>query len=154
MRNRSGLALFGMGIFLLLSTLAGDQELGYRRITMKERIREFYRTGGKAYRNKKVHIHIPAAVFRKKPKRIRRPGGVIWDVFENGAVPVLVNPENQYLKRLNNDFKKERKRGKKKIETLSVFGKVIQPSWDVKGRCHLEVHKIRTYGGALKKNGG
>ena len=73
-------------------------------------------------------------------------------MYENGSVPVPANPKNQYVKRLQNAFDREIRRKEKKIATVSVFGKVIQPSWDVKGRCHLLVHKIKTYGGALKKS--
>ena len=112
---------------------------------MKERLKLFYRTGGKTYYNKKVHILIPAEVFRKKPDVIRRPGRIIWHRFSNRSVPVLVNPDNLYLKRLLKNLAESRK----KIKTMSVFARVIRPSWDIKGRCHLLVHKMKTYGGAL-----
>jgi hypothetical protein len=137
---------------LPITCQVSDRELGYRRITMKDRIKKFYHSCGKTHLDKKVHILIPAAVFRKDPQVIRRPGGVLWKVYENKTVPVIVSPANLYLKRLDKAFQKEKKRKKKKIATVSVLGKVIQPTWDLKGRCFIMVHKIKTYGGALKKS--
>ena len=131
---------------------AAGQELGYRRITMKERLKAFYLAGGKTYLGKKVHIYIPAAVFKKKPKVITLPNGQIWHRYDNRSVPVLVSPINQYYKRLQTDLASKKKRAK--IKTVSLYARVVRPAWDVKGRCHLLLHKTKTYGGALKKIGG
>lgn len=143
-------------ICLFLSPPSSDKELSYRRITMEERIKEFYKTRGKKYKDKNIHILIPAAVLKQKPKIIRRPGLVYWFLYENQTVPLFINPKNIYLKRLNNRFKKEKKRKtlKHKVQWVSLFGRVFQPSWDIKGRCLISVHKIKTYGGKLKKSGG
>jgi len=131
-----------------------DKELGYRRITMQKRIDEFYKTCGKNFLNKNVHILIPASVFRKKPYIVRRPNLVYWYRYENRSVPIICNPKNIYLKRLNSTFDKEkkRKRNNRKVQTVSVFGSVYQPTWDIKGRSYIMLHKMKTYGGALKKS--
>jgi len=135
---------------LMLGVPAETQELGYRRVTMKDRLKEFYRTGGRSHLGKKVHILIPASVFRKEPKKVRRPGGTILHVFSNRSVPLIVSMKNIYFKRLKRKMAKKGKR----IQTVSVFGKVFQPTWDMKGRCHLQVHKMKSYNGKLMKTGG
>ena len=63
-------------------------------------------------------------------------------------MPLLVRPANPYYKRMKQKMKKKR------IETVSVFGRIIRPSWDPKGKCHLLITKVKTYNGALKKTGG
>jgi hypothetical protein len=138
-------------LVLLLACPASPQELGYRRITMKDRLKKFYRAGGRTHLGKKIHIYIDAKVFRKKPEVLIRPKGRVWHVFENRSVPVLVSPRNLYYKRFQRKMSLKKK--KQKTKTVSVLGKVIQPSWDLKGRCYILVHQMKTYGGALKKTG-
>jgi hypothetical protein len=125
------------------------QELTYRRITMKEKLKKFYRTGGKAYHGKRVHILLSAEVFRRKHKVIVPKKGAILHCFPNQTVPVLVSPGNLYLKRLKRKLAWQ----KNKIKIVSAFGKIVRPSWDLKGRYHLYIYKIKTYGGTLKKIG-
>jgi hypothetical protein len=150
-----GCKLVCMWLGLMLAFPSPSDECGYRRITMKERLKNFYRTGGKEYLNKKVHIHIPAAVFRKKPTVIVRPDGKIWHLYANQSVPVLVSPRNSYYKRLQKALaESKKKKTKKKIQTVSLFGQVVAPTWDVKGRCQILFFKMKTYGGALTKTGG
>jgi len=127
-----------------------SQELSYRRITMKQRLKEFYKTGAKAYYGKKVHIYISSSVFIKKPDVVKRPDRKLWHVFSNSSVPVMVSSRNPYFKRLKRKLS-EAKKSSKKIETVSVFGRIVQPSWDVKGRNYLLVYKIKTYGGGIRK---
>lgn len=144
------LACFWLGVALAFPT--PSDELGYRRITMKDKRKAFYRTGGKEHLGYKVHLLVPAAVFKKKPKEILRPDGKIWHRYENQTVPVLVSPKNLYYKRLKKALaKSKKKKSKKPIQTISLFGRVIAPTWDVKGRCHILYYKSKTYGGALKK---
>jgi hypothetical protein len=134
-------------LLLFMAPSAAPQEVSYRRITMKERVKAFYRTGGKAYLGKKVHILVPARVFKKHSVVLGRNRKRILR-FENRSVPLLVQPANPYYKRMKREMKKKR------IETVSVFGKIIRPSWDPKGKCHLLITKVKTCNGALRKTGG
>lgn len=128
---------------------APAEELSYRRITMKDKLRKFYQTGGKSYYGKRVHILVSADVFRREHKIVQDPKGRPLYLFKNKTVPILVRPSNLYYKRLLRKLAWQ----KKKIQTVSVFAKLIRPSWDLKGRNHLFVYKLKTYGGGLKKIG-
>lgn len=145
---------FALTILILFAALSDlpieGQEISYRRITMKNKLKKFYQDGGRKYYGKLVHIYIPAGVFKKEPKIMKGKRGNLLLCFKNKSVPIIVSPKNLYYKRLM------RKLGRKnnRIETISVYGKIIRPSWDVKGRCHLKVFKLKTFGGTLKKNAG
>ncbi|MHC4945183.1 MAG: hypothetical protein ACYTG7_19375 [Planctomycetota bacterium] len=136
-------------VLLCLGLESPGQELTYRRITMKEKLKKFYKTGGKAYHGKRVHILLSAEVFRRPHKVIVPKKGAILHCFPNKTVPVLISPKNLYLKRLKRKLAWQ----KDKIKIVSVFGKIVRPDWDLKGRYHLYIYKIKTYGGALKKIG-
>jgi len=129
---------------------ARAQEVSYRRITMKEKLKKFYCSGGRAYLGKYVHLLVPADRFRKEPQEVKGEEGERLLVFANQSVPLLVNPANLYHRRLMKKLDWQKKR----IHTVSVFGKVVRPSFDVKGRCHIRVHKVKTYGGSLRKISG
>lgn len=144
---------------LLLPAAAGavlpaplrDGPLTYRRITMASRLRAFYREGGRAYLGQRVHLLVPGAVFEGKPIRVTRPDGRSWYDFPNRTVPILVSPRNLYYRRLRRLLSAARRRHRP-IRTVSLFGRVIRPSWDLKGRCHILFEKAKTYGGALKQS--
>jgi len=65
-----------IGLFCLFLCFGGfpsapAQEISYRRITMKEKLKKFYQTGGRAYLDKRVHLLVSAEVFRQEPKMIK-----------------------------------------------------------------------------------
>jgi len=125
----------------LALVLTGGSETGNRTILGKKSLKEFYASAGKKHVGKRIHIHLPSAVLKKKPKRVRLRGGKAALQFENKTVPLLVNPCNIYFKRLM--------RKKKVTGLLCIKGYVYQPDWDLKGRCFLRVQSIKTYGGKL-----
>ena len=135
-----------------------DRELGYRRIFMKDRVAAFYREGGRSYLDKRVHLLVPADRFRNAGRMIRRPKGVIWIRHVNRNIPLLLDPRNLYYKRLMKTLEREAKRkakkmkGVKRLDQVAIYARVIRPDWDLKGRCHLFVEKIKTCGGALRKS--
>jgi|GEM_PF-2416479 len=132
-------------LFLAVAFTGASSESSHRSILSPKRIQEFYASGGRRYIDKKVHIHLSSAILKKKSKRIRLPGGKIALLFENKSVPILINPCNNYYKRLRRKLK-----SKKKVAGLvCIKGYVFRPDWDVKGRCFLRVKKIKTYGGKL-----
>lgn len=121
--------------------ILGSSSPTYHSILSKKRIKEFYSSGGKSHLNKRVHIHINSSVLKKKAKRVRLPGGKAALRFDNKSVPILINPWNRYYKRL---LRKKEVKG-----LLCIKGYVYRPDWDLKGRCFLRVHAIKTYGGKL-----
>ncbi len=126
---------------LLAFVFLGGSEISTRSILNKKSLKEFYATGGKKYIGKRIHIHLPATILKKKAKRVRLRGGKAALQFENKSVPLLVNPRNIYFKRLMR---------KKKVDgLLCIKGYVYRPDWDLKGRSFLRVHSIKTYGGKL-----
>ena len=136
-------------LLLLAAPRPAAQEVSYHRITMEERVKAFYRTGGREYLGRRVHILVPARAFRK-PEVVLGRNRKRFLRFENRSVPLLVRPANPYYKRMVRRLKAKKER----IETVSVFGKIIRPSWDPRGKCHLLITKVKTYGGALRKTGG
>ena len=127
-------------------------ETGYRRITMRKRLDAFYREGGRSYLGKKVHLLVLASVFRRAPTNVTLPDGRVWFVFSNRTVPVLVSPKNLYFLRLRRKLE-QAERTHRSIRTVSLFARVIRPSWDLKGRCHLLLYKVKCHGGKLKRIG-
>lgn len=126
---------------LLAFVLLGGSEISTRSILNKKSLKEFYTTGGKKHVGKRIHIHLPSTILKKKAKRVRLRGGKAALQFENKSVPLLVNPRNIYFKRLM--------RKKKFDGLLCIKGYVYRPDWDLKGRCFLRVQSIKTYGGEL-----
>ncbi|MFH2000432.1 MAG: hypothetical protein ABIK28_12170 [Planctomycetota bacterium] len=117
---------------------------------MKDKLKKFYQDGGKEYYGKLIHIYIPAEVFMKDPEIIKGKKGNVLLLFKNKSVPILVSPANLYYKRI----KRKLARKNHRIKTVSVYGKIIRPTWDTNGKCHLQVFKMKTFGGSLMKNVG
>jgi len=117
-----------------------------RSLLTSRRIKEFYAAGGKPWVGKKIHIHIEASVFGKRPKKIRLPGGKVMLCYTKESVPLLVSPQNVYFRRL--------KRKKKISGLVCIKGSVIRPPWDLEGRCFIRVAVVKTYGGRLWKGDG
>ena len=89
-------------ILILLSVLPtalpGESYLSLKK---KEDETAFYRCGGRSHRNRRVHLHVPASVIRKKPQKIRtsRSGGRVL-LFANRSVPLVIRPKNIYFRKI------------------------------------------------------
>ena len=106
----------------------------YRRVTDPKRESEFYRTGGHAYRGKRVHVHVDIAVLRQEPKEKKLRNGLSVLEFKNRSVPVV-------LKRIHRDYVRLKKRFEKP-GTLCLYGRVIRAP-GAPQRCALWVEKMR-----------
>ncbi len=93
-------ALLLLVLFVSLSAPAGAG-VSYRSLTREKEAAEFYRSGGRAFLNQRVHLHVPASCFHKKPSRtVPSKGGGHYHVYENRTVPLIVSPRNIYLRKI------------------------------------------------------
>ena len=87
---------------LLLALAApAPSEVSYRSLTKPQDEAAFYKSGGRSHRNRRVHLHVPAARLHAKPKQILRTskGGRLF-LFANRSVPLVVFPQNIYFRKI------------------------------------------------------
>ncbi|MBI4880140.1 MAG: hypothetical protein HY812_10855 [Planctomycetes bacterium] len=86
---------------LALHSAPAAAGVSYRSVTSEKDAAAFYRSGGRSFLNQRVHLHVPASCFHKKPARIvQSKGGGQYHVFENRSVPLIVSPRNVYFRKI------------------------------------------------------
>ncbi|MFG0319346.1 MAG: hypothetical protein ACF8XB_18900, partial [Planctomycetota bacterium JB042] len=77
-----------------------DADVSYRSLTSKEKERAFYAEGGRRWKHRRVHLHVPAARLLAKAEKVKRRRGGTVLVFDNRTVPLVVNPKSVYFRKM------------------------------------------------------
>jgi hypothetical protein len=75
-------------------------DVSYRSLTTKEKADAFYAEGGRRYRNRRVHLHVPASKLLGKGERVLRQRGGAVLLFDHRTVPLVVNPQSVYFRKM------------------------------------------------------
>jgi hypothetical protein len=125
--------------WLLLVPLATPSGVSYRSLTAPEEAREFFATGGRAWRFERVHIHLPASVLHAEPMKVvpTKNGGKCL-LYRNRSVPLVVDPGNVYVRKI----RQRTAHG----DTICVKGTVNREPLGGKDRYALFVHTVKKHG--------
>ena len=123
---------------ILLSLVGGGS---YERLSHAEGAR-FYRTRGRAFLGRHLHLHLPPTPFLSPPKLVCPPRRrTPYHLYKYRGMKFLVHAQNPYYQQ----FRRKRKKGK----IICVKGRVADFSGEI-GRVVL-IHRIR---GITQKPGG
>lgn len=104
------------------------------RVVSPEERRAFYRTGGKEFVGRTVHLHVEAEIVRKEPSEFTDRAGGEWVRFENRDVPLLIPARSPYWLQV--------KRHREGAKEFCVHGRVRLLPGDERERAGIEVTKL------------
>lgn len=94
------LSLAAVSALAAASSPDARADVSYRSLTAKKKADAFYADGGRRYRNRRVHIHVPAARLLGTGEKVSRPRGGSVLLFAHRTVPVVVNPKSVYFRKM------------------------------------------------------
>lgn len=127
--------LIALLIITTLSPAWGEVDVSYRSLTKKEEEAAFYADGGRRFRNKRVHLHVPAARFLAKPTPVQTKDGRRILVLKNKSVPLVVSPRNVYVRKI-----RDRVDGSDRV---CVKGTILPHPDGEPGKYALWVHSVK-----------
>lgn len=123
-------------LLVLLAAIPGGKALSYRSLTREDAARDFYREAGSGWKGKLVHVHVPAKRILGSPSRlVPKRGGGHLHVYENQSVPLVVDPDSIYFKKIRDRVIAG--------DRVCVKGEVKPEPTGGKNRLALWVHKLK-----------